>query len=186
MEILVLAIVGGCAAGLIAGGSLESLARTTFRWAPLLAISLLGQVLFLYWSPGWLANGPKLAVLLALNALVAVFLVLNRKIPGTLLAALGLALNVVVIGANGAMPVSAQAAERAGVDPVSRDGTFIHEPMDDDTRLPLLADALAIPFVSTVYSLGDLYLALGIFYLTFMRTRGPKGRHSFARDGPID
>ena len=186
MEILAAAIVGGCLAGLAAGGSLESLARTSFRWTPLLAVSLGGQLLFLYWSPPWLADSATLWILLALNALVALFLALNRKLPGTLLASVGLALNVVVIGLNGAMPVSDRAAEIAGIEPVSPEGVFKHERLTEDTRLPILADALAVPFASSVYSIGDVYLALGIAYLTFMRTRGPKGRHSVARDASVD
>lgn len=186
MEILIIAIVGGCLVGLAVGGSLESLAGTTFRWTPLLLISLGGQLLFQYWSPDALTPGMRLATLLALNALVAAFLVLNRRLPGTLLAAVGLALNVVVIAANGAMPVSVAAAEAVGIDEMPQEGGFKHEPLDAQTRLPLLADALAIPLTKTVYSLGDVYLALGIGYLVFSRTRGGKGRHRIRGDSPAD
>ena len=186
MEILIVAIVGGCLVGLAAGGSLERLASTTFRWTPLLFVGLGGQILFQNWSPDALTSEMKLTILLASNALVAGFLVLNRRLPGTLLAAIGLALNVVVIGVNGAMPVSAAAAEAVGIDEMPQEGGFKHEPLDAQTRLPLLADALAIPLTRTVYSLGDVYLALGIGYLVFSQTRGAKGRHRIRRDSPAD
>ena len=179
MELVVVAVVLGAGAGLLAGGSLDSLARTKFRWTPLLFASLAGQILFQLWTPAWLTPGRSLTALLALNALVAVFLVANRRLPGTLLAAAGLVLNVAVIAANGAMPVSPVAAEAAGIDPAPSGGSFKHEPLDEDTRLPLLADALPVPLFRTVFSLGDVYLALGILYLVFARTRArPAARHS--------
>ena len=179
-----MAVVAGAVAGLLAGGSLDSLAGTKFRWTPLLFGSLAGQILFQVWSPPWLTAGRSLTILLALNGLVAVFLVVNRKLPGTLLAAVGLVLNVAVIGANGAMPVSAAAAEAAGIDTVPSGEGFKHEPLDEDTRLPLLADALPAPPFRTVFSLGDVYLALGILYLVFARTRAkPEGRHRATGEG---
>ena len=181
MELVIIAVVLGAGAGLLAGGSLDSLAGTKFRWTPLLFASLAGQILFQLWTPPWLTPARSLGALLFLNALVAVFLVLNRRLPGTLLAAAGLAMNVAVIGANGAMPVSAAAAEAAGIEAAPSEGGFKHEPLDEDTRLPLLADALPVPIFRTVFSLGDVYLALGILYLVFARTRAkPTGRHRVA------
>ncbi|MDQ3940700.1 MAG: DUF5317 domain-containing protein [Actinomycetota bacterium] len=183
MELVAIAVVGGAVAGLLAGGSLDSLATTRFRWTPLLLASLVGQLVLQFWSPSWLTPAVSLAALLALNALVAAFLARNRRLPGTLLAAVGLLLNVAVIAANGAMPVSEEAARIAGIESSPSGEGFKHEPLDDDTRLPLLADALPAPFFRSVYSLGDIYLALGILYLVFARTRAKsRGRHSAAEE----
>jgi Family of unknown function (DUF5317) len=97
---------------------------------------------------------------------VVAVLARNRRIEGVPLLAAGLLLNVVVIAANGAMPVSRYAEERAGVD---RD-TFVHgtsgahEVADDQTRLSLLADVIpvALPVRPETVSAGDVLIVSGV------------------------
>ena len=174
---LVLAVLTGAAARL-RGGSLTTLAETTFRWTPLLVAGLVLQVTFLYWNPGWLGDGGGLAIVLASNLTVAVWLFVNRSLPGLLLAGAGMALNVLVIAVNGAMPVLPSSAERAGVTQ-SLEGTSIkHERLDEDTVLPWLGDAIPVPPFKEVLSVGDVVLALGLCRLVDARmTIGKRPRH---------
>ena len=174
---LVLAVLTGVAARL-RGGSLNDLAETTFRWTPLLVAGLVLQIAFLYWDPEWLGDGGGLAVLLASNVTVAVWLFVNRSLPGLLLAGAGMALNVLVIALNGAMPVLVSSAEKAGVPQSIGDASIKHERLDEETVLPWLGDAIPVPPFKEVLSVGDVVLALGLCRLVDARmTSGKRPRH---------
>lgn len=177
---LVLAVLAGVAARL-RGGSVTTLAETTFRWTPLLVAGLLVQITFLYWDPEWLGSGGGVAVILGSNLVVAVWLFANRTLPGLLLAGAGMALNVVVIAANGAMPVLASSAERARITQSIDDASIKHEPLDEDTVLPWLGDAIPVPPFKEVLSVGDVVLALGLCRVVDARmTASKRPRHSAA------
>ena len=181
MELVLFAAIVAAAVGLIRGGTLASLAETRFRWQWLLFVALAVQILFSYWAPeGWTRAGLRW-VLLASTAGIAAFLVINFRVPGMLVAALGLALNVTVIASNSAMPVSESAAKTAGAGSRGVDGGFKHEPLDDDTTLPVLADVIPVPVTRSVLSVGDVLLVAGIAYLVYRRTAAGRrrGRHSF-------
>ncbi len=129
-------------------------------------------------GPRFLDASPVLWLLLASMGLVALFLVLNLRLGGMGLAAIGLVLNVIVIAANGAMPVHAPSAVRAGVPISFQEGGVKHEVMDASTHLPWLGDAIAVPQLKAVLSLGDVLLALGVALFAYRATRGPKGKRS--------
>jgi hypothetical protein len=179
ITLLVAAIVAGVA--VLRGGSLERLSETEFRWPLLVAAGLGLQVGVELWSPGWLNDELGLAVLLASNAFVAAFLFANWKLPGIAIAAVGMTLNVIVIAANGAMPVSQRALERAGWDGSDASATDFdnkHELLDDSTKVPWLADVIPLPYLRTIISLGDVVLVIGIARLVYLRTRPPTvGKH---------
>jgi hypothetical protein len=162
-------LVLAAAIAALRGGSFEELARTDFRWVPVLIAALVAQVGFDIWDPAWLSDTGGLAVILITNALVAVFLGRNWKLPGMGLAAGGMALNVVVITANGAMPVSLRAAEIAGLQGPPREPGMKHEVLTDDTLLPWLADVIPLPVLERLISVGDVLLALGIAWLVYAR-----------------
>lgn len=172
MIVALLVAVLATLAALARGGSLENLAATQVRWLSLLFGSLAVQVAFDVADPVWLGEGGGLLVLLATNAAVVVFLALNRQLPGMRLAALGLLLNVIVIAANGAMPVSEPAAATVGLADELRDPGVKHEILDDQTRLPFLGDVIPIPGLQKIISIGDIVLALGIGMLAYRRTTG--------------
>jgi hypothetical protein len=157
-------------AAVVRGGSMKALADTQFEWTWLLFAGLAIQLTAQIWSPEWLDGAAGTAVIVGSNVLVVVFLVANRRLPGVLLIGLGLALNVIVIAANGAMPVSVSASRSAGVEPPPPGVADVeHERLDDDTKLPWLADVLAIPGAREVFSVGDVILALGIGDLVYRR-----------------
>ena len=169
--IWVLAIAGvACLYGLVRGGSLEGIAATKFRFVWLLFVGFVVQIGFTLWNPEWLTETGELVVLVVSNALVALFLATNLRLPGMLLAAGGLVLNVLVIAANGGMPVSLEAAEVAGLDHELTDFGIKHEPLDDETIFPWIADVIPLAGLSTLISAGDILLALGIGWLVYRRT----------------
>lgn len=177
MILVLVLVVAAAIVGLVRGGSLDSLANTRLRWLPLLFGALVLQLGFDLWDPSWLGDSGDLAVLLASHVGVALFLGLNWKLPGMALAAVGFALNVIVIGANGAMPISDRAAEIAGLEGFDEFG-IKHEPLDNDTALPWLADVIPIPGTGKIISVGDIALAAGIGWLVYRRTTTDDGREA--------
>jgi hypothetical protein len=166
---VIAAVVAGIAA-LLRGGSLKALSDTKFDWLPLLFAGLAIQLTAEIWSPEWLDGAAGTAVIVGSNLLVLGFLIGNRGIPGVVLIGVGLALNVIVIAANGAMPVSASAARNAGVEPPGPGvGDVEHELLDDDTIVPWLGDVLSFPGMPGVFSVGDVVLALGVGRLVYCR-----------------
>jgi hypothetical protein len=170
MIVVALVVIAAVIVAILRGGSLDSLTATKFRWTPLLLAGLVIQLGFDLWTPAGLTRAGATTVILASYAAVAGFALLNRRLPGMAIITLGLALNVIVIAANGAMPVSPEAARRAGVD--LPETAVKHVILDEDTRLPWLADTIPVPGVRGVVSLGDLLLALGLSRLVYMRTLG--------------
>lgn len=115
-------------------------------------------------------------LLTASQFLLLGFAWLNRKLPGMLILLIGAALNFAVMTANGGfMPISPQTAsriftreelneislgERIGIKDI------LLEPQD--TRFEILADRFLSPAWSTyqvAFSLGDVFLAAGVFWL---------------------
>jgi hypothetical protein len=167
MLIALIAAVIAALVGRLRGGSFERLAGTHFRWPLLLWAGLVIQVGLDVWEPDWLTQGWALAALLGTNLLVAAFLAVNSRLPGMTLAAIGMLSNVIVIAANGAMPVSRSAAEAIGAN--FRDLGVKHEILTDATRLPWLADIIPVPGINALISVGDVILALGIAWFVYRR-----------------
>ena len=181
--ILTLALAAAAAVlALLRGGSLDRLAETKFRAVWAVVVSLGVQLAFDTWSPEWLTESGALAVLLGSNVILGAFLLANFRLPGMILAGIGTALNIVVISANGAMPV----ADPTVVDKVYEKGVdygLKHEELTDDTVLPWLADVVPIPRIGLLLSIGDVVIALGIARLVYVRTAPPRaGRHSMEKE----
>jgi len=168
--------------GWLRGGSLEQLATMQLRWAWLVgaatALTVLGAFAGRLGLP---APGVVYVVCIgSAAALVCAFVWLNRHLIGIPLVAVGFAMNAIVILANGAMPVSERAADRAGVDlaALRADEDAKHEVADRRTRLRLLADVVPVPLPgplrrgSNVVSAGDVVLAAGLAQLVLNGMRG--------------
>lgn len=157
---MVLAV--GLVLGWLAGGSMSRLGDLPLRSARLVVAALITQL------AGTLIGGPFYVVgLVGSAALVVVFLARNRRLAGIPLVALGLLLNALVVGANGAMPVSDAAAARAGVPLTGLVGDPRHELADSRTRLPWLGDVVPVPLPvrAEVVSAGDVLVAAGLVQL---------------------
>lgn len=165
-------VVAGLVAVLLAlsrGGSFDSLARTKLRMGSMVIAGLILQVLFDIWAPEWLTAGWALSIVLASNALIFAFVLLNRRTPGMPAIGLGVLLNVIVISANGAMPVSTDAIRVAEVTSAPNEESLKHEVLGPHTRLPWLGDVLPLPRLKEILSIGDVALLVGIGLLIYGR-----------------
>lgn len=100
-------------------------------------------------------------------AFAAAFIWMNRHIPGMLILALGAALNLIAIAANGGvMPASPRALEIAGI---THTRGFVNSTSVEDANLQFLGDIFAIPdsvpILDNVFSIGDVLIAIGIVVL---------------------
>jgi Family of unknown function (DUF5317) len=93
-----------------------------------------------------------------------VFLAANWRVPGMRLVALGGALNLVAICANGGvMPASPAALAGAGL--AGDEPGFQNSAAVADPRLAFLGDVFYVPAswpLSNVFSVGDVLIALGV------------------------
>ena len=160
---LVLAVLAvGVVLGWLAGGSVSRLGDLPLRSRRLVVAALLTQL------AGALLGGPLYPVGLLVSAgLVMAFLTRNRRLAGAPLVALGLLLNALVVGGNGAMPVSVTAAARAGVPLTGLVDGPRHELADPRTRLSWLGDVVPVPLPvrAEVVSPGDVLVAAGLAQL---------------------
>jgi Family of unknown function (DUF5317) len=171
VSLVLVVLVAALALGGACGGSLERLGALPLRTRRLVVLALLAQV------AGALLGGVAYPVGLGLGALLALaFLARNRGARGAGLVGLGVVANALVVGVNGAMPVSLEAGLRAGVtvQPVLLGQDPRHELLGEQTRLPLLADVVPVPLplAPQVVSPGDVLVAAGLGQLVLLGMRG--------------
>jgi uncharacterized protein DUF5317 len=158
MPMLVSGLVAGFILGLAAGGHWRNLQGFELKLWPGLLAGVVARAVAPF------VGGLALVMSLAGLVLVALVAVANRALPGTWLVALGSSLNAVVTFANAGMPVDPGALAASGK-PAPSDG--LHVMLGPDTRLPFLADVLLAPVVNNIYSVGDVVLAIGGFWMAF-------------------
>lgn len=160
------------------GGRLGRLAAMPLRWVLVLPVPFAIRAMLLHpragdfdwlvrWAPWLQATAYGLLVLLALA---------NRHLPGSAALVAGTAANAVVILANGGrMPVAETAIHIAAGNETTmalarlRAGhSLTHQLLDEETRLPWLADVIPLPRpfpFPSVASAGDLLIAAALFWL---------------------
>lgn len=180
-----MAILAGLGIGLLRGGRLANLGAASFRLWPLLLAGVVVQALAAFTSR-W-----GVTLILASYAILLVFTLLNLHHAGMGVVFVGIALNAVVITANGGMPVRAEAIVAAGI--VERDeigsldfGSKRHLERDDD-RLMMLADIIPVPVAGEVLSFGDLAMAVGVadVLVHLLRRRGRSAGDDVVVEGPV-
>jgi Family of unknown function (DUF5317) len=168
--IFLAAVVLGLAAGLLTGGRIENLARLRFRWPWLIVAALLVREAILL-TPLNHVEGAQYAYLIALVVIVAWTNWHWRRVPGLWLVSLGAALNVLVIGANGArMPVAPALAGSRN----SRGTVGQYTLMGSHTNLNFLGDWIRLYPLPGAYSVGDVLIALGLAIVVFLAVRNPR------------
>ena len=157
---------------LLCGGRLGRISSLKLRglWLFFLAFGI--QVVafpfaFLPWTTG--EDAAKALWLVSYGCLLAAG-VLNRRILGAQVVALGMALNLVAILANGGrMPATPEAMEAAGLSfAVKHNSVAAAQP-----NVPWLVDRFAAPEwmpLTNVFSVGDVAIAIGAFVLVFAAT----------------
>ena len=155
---LVSGLALGIAAGLALRRSWRPLVQARIRWLPLLIGSLLirGVASFLGES-----GYPVYVVALAGTAAAAAA---NYRLVGAAFVAFGGSLNLAVVLLNRGMPVDSGALAIVGAQ-MPRDA--LHVVLDASTRLAVFADAIPVGVVRSVYSVGDIFIAIGGFLVPF-------------------
>jgi Family of unknown function (DUF5317) len=157
------AVLVGLLVGVLAGGRASGLGRVRFRWAPLVFVGFLTQVV-LFSAPvaeriGWLGA----PVYVASTALVLVVLLRNLSVPGLPIVALGALSNFLAIVANGGyMPASAGALAALGKAPAAG---YSNSSVVADPALAPLTDVFALPArlpFANVFSIGDVLIGVGV------------------------
>ena len=162
VTLVLLALAGGVMFGYARDGRLARLGRLPLRRNRLLltaiSIYVLGVLGGLLWEP-------LLGILSGLAWLtIAFYAWVNRAVQGFALVAAGLAANGLVLLINAAMPVSVEAAERAGADPSALLAATERTELGPDTLLPWLGKTVPIAFPPRpeVVSPGDVAVAAGL------------------------
>jgi hypothetical protein len=159
--VLVVAGLALTAVALSGGAGLSRLRLRAIRLLVAAAVVQLGTSMVV---PG---SGVARGIALGLTVLlVGLFVYGNWHVAGTPLIGLGLLLNVLVVTANGAMPVSVDAAARVGLTraELALGTDAVREPASDATRLGWLGDVVpvALPWRPQVVSPGDVLVAAGV------------------------
>jgi hypothetical protein len=193
--ILTLAVVLGIAASLVRhqGRIFDQIAAIPLRsaWLALLAIVLQWPLLR---APAGPTQGLSVQVALFLLSylLLLVFVWLNRRLTGVLIAGYGVVCNLLVIVINGGlMPIAPEIlveineGSRPEQWPVGDHYGYSKDVIlpGQDTKLWALSDTLVIPppFPRPIaFSLGDLLIAFGVVVLL----QGPSTSLAFARAPP--
>ena len=178
------AIIAGLVVGAALGGRWFALGSIPFRWAPLIFVGFLAQVVlfsdFVAERVG--AAGPPLYVISTLAVGIAV--VRNARLPGMPLIILGAASNMAAILANGGfMPAAPGALAWLGkaAPVVYSNSTVVAQP-----ALELLTDRFALPAAlpfANVFSVGDVLLGTGVAVLIAVTMR--RGRDA-APTAPLE
>lgn len=159
---LVSSVALGVAGGLLFGGDWRRLGELRIRWWPVLAAAVALRV------AGVLLPLDLVAYLSGVLA-VAVVALRNAALPGAPLIAIGALLNTLVFVVNGGMPYDPVAADTAMIRPLLNDR--LHVAASSDTRLAFLSDVIYLPIFRNVYSVGDVVIAAGGFWLPFQWLR---------------
>lgn len=160
MVLLVLAVLGGLAAGWLRPRVGARGAQLHLKGLPLLAAGAVGTALaqFVATDLATLVMGLALAVLLA-------FVAANAHVTGVVVIGLGLFLNLVAVVLNNGLPVrgsalvAANVVERADLPTTELAGPRHLETASD--RLAVLGDVLPVPVAREVVSFGDLIVVIG-------------------------
>lgn len=181
---LVLIVIGlALGVGFVAGGSLRPFERLNVHWW---GVALAGLVLQSVSLAGDIGRAAALAILVGSYGLLLAFAGVNRRLPASWLVMAGLIMNILVIGVNGRMPVSASALDTAGANAegLLGAGTAKHHLMGPDDSLTALGDVIGIPPpVGAVISIGDvlLYTGVAILIVAIMLGRSGENRRPPAR-----
>jgi hypothetical protein len=181
---LVLIVIGlAVCIGFLAGGSLRPFERFRVHWW---AVALAGLALQGIPLASGFGRPVGSVVLVGSYGFLGAFAWVNRRLPAVWMVIAGLALNILVIAANGGMPVSANALDVAGAsaERLADAGSLKHHLMGPDDVLTPLGDIIGIPPpVGAVISIGDvlLYAGVAILVVAVMLGRSGENRRPPAR-----
>ena len=149
------------------GGRLAGLIDIDLGWTWLVAAAIGIQILIISVFPDRFEGIHKPLHFLS-YVLAGAFVVANFKLPGVSLIGLGGLSNLLAIGANGGvMPASAPALRAAGM--ATESDEFVNSGVLENPKLLFLGDIFSIPggipVINTVFSVGDVLIAIGTVVL---------------------
>lgn len=163
-------------AGLVTGGSIARLAQIRLNYEAVFILAFVVQSVAPLvlrsqsFRPDILLYGAWMIPTLLCAAVAAV----NGRRPGMWVLALGLVLNLVVVGANAGMPVSVQVAADLGMEAgafrAALETSWLHVPVHAGTMLAFLGDVIPVPgpdWHKAIVSLGDVLIAGGAALFLF-------------------
>lgn len=180
MPFVLTVLVVAVALSYVRGGRLTRIGDAAIRWPWAVVVGLGLQVVLDLAAQRYAIDATWTWVgSLASQLVVVGFVVANLRWPGMAAIGTGLALNAVVIAANGAMPVDPAAIRALGFDGPVALPPGRYTVVDGGTRLPWLGDVFPVPWLRSIVSPGDLILALGLLpfvhALLLGRPRRPEG-----------
>lgn len=176
------AIVLALIVGALAGGSFPRIADLRLRWSLLLAVALgLRLLVGVSREIAILPEIPAGAAVLAAYGLILAWLWFNWRVPGLQIAAVGIGANLLAVLVNqGQMPIWSAAYFSAGFTEADLANDAFHFLLRTDSIAGFVAAGglfgdvipLPIPYIRDVISIGDVLLALGIFWaIVYSMTR---------------
>lgn len=179
------AIPLGLLAGWLMGGRLDALTSLHLRWAWLAVAGFLVQVAIFTDPLGPLIGDAAPTVYVGSNIAVLAAVFRNLAISGMTIVAIGAALNLAAILANGgAMPADPAALASLGILPPDGSNSVV---VADPAFRPL-TDLFAMPAwlpFANVFSVGDVLLAVGVAGVIAIAMRGtPANAHAGRDDSP--
>jgi hypothetical protein len=155
-------LVAGLVAGFALGGRLESLATVRFRLGGLALVALGIQLALFSPLADALSDDVARLVYVVSTALVGVVVLANLRLTGVPLIAVGAALNLLAIVANGGtMPASPEALAAVGLGVGGNTNSVVVA----DPALGPLTDVFAMPDwlpLANVFSIGDVLIGVGL------------------------
>lgn len=177
MALPLIGVVLAVGVALLRGGRFSHAAGNELHWLPVLVTGLLVQTLLDALAARELVgHAGTVALLLISEAAVLGFCVRNWYRDGMALIGLGFSLNVLVILANGGMPVGQDAIRAMGGDPTTAVLAGKHHLATAATTFPWLADVIPLRPVGLIVSLGDVVLVAGMV---------PFAHDMMTPDGPV-
>ncbi len=166
MVLALVILVGAVILARITGGRLAAFTELRVRGLRYVVIAIAGQAIGAVLAATTQSGTYYLAGLALSAAGALAFCLLNFALPGVPLVTLGLAANALVVGLNGAMPVSIFAASRAGVSigTIAEGNDPRHTIAGYGSTWRTLGDVIPVPLpvVPEVASPGDVLVAAGL------------------------
>lgn len=163
--------------GYLLGGRLRRFELLHLRWWALAPVGLVLQLIPIPELAGDRERLLGVGLLIASYVLLLAFTAVNLRIAGFPLLLLGLALNSIVITANGGMPVSRNALveshQQGSLERLARGDGAKHHLLGSDDVLTPLADVIAVgPPIDEIMSVGDILVYIALLWLVVAVMRG--------------